>query len=164
MKRLILLFLLAINCYAHGQITISGTVIGTNKTSIVGATVMIVGSFDGTITDSQGHYQFNTGLKGEQTILIEEIRLFYSMEKGTYLNTINNRNYVLEYPLEQIMDMLNPNDYFKISRKYIVRIDAAKEIIAHSNSRLKLKIDGFETESNIVAREKVGAFKAWLDQ
>ncbi len=99
-----------------------------------------------------------------KAIPIDEIRLFYSMEKGTYLNTINNRNYVLEYPLEQIVDLLNPQDYFKISRKYIVHIDAAKEIIAHSNSRLKLKIEGFETESIIVAREKVSAFKAWLDQ
>ncbi|MFT5823445.1 MAG: DNA-binding LytR/AlgR family response regulator [Crocinitomix sp.] len=99
-----------------------------------------------------------------KAIPIEDVRLFYSMEKGTYLNTINNRNYVLEYPLEQISEMLNPQNYFKISRKYIVHIDAAKEIIAHSNSRLKLKIDGFETESIIVAREKVAAFKAWLDQ
>lgn len=99
-----------------------------------------------------------------KAIPIEEIRLFYSMEKGTYLNTIYNRNYVLEYPLEQIVEMLNPNNYFKISRKYIVSVNAAKEIIVHSNSRLKLKIDGFETESIIVAREKVVAFKAWLDQ
>lgn len=99
-----------------------------------------------------------------KAIPIEEVRLFYSMEKGTYLNTINNRNYVLEYPLEQIVEMLDPRDYFKISRKYIVHINAAKEIIAHSNSRLKLKIEGFETESIIVAREKVVAFKAWLDQ
>lgn len=99
-----------------------------------------------------------------KAIPVDEIRLFYSMEKGTYLNTINNRNYVLEYPLEQIVDMLNPQNYFKISRKYIVHIDASKEIIAHSNSRLKLKIEGFETESIIVAREKVSAFKAWLDQ
>ena len=99
-----------------------------------------------------------------KAIPIEEIDLFYSMEKGTYLHTINNRNYVLEYSLEQIMEMLNPQDYFKISRKYITRIDAPQEIIAHSNSRLKLKIKGFEQESIIVAREKVSAFKAWLDQ
>jgi hypothetical protein len=73
MKRFTLLLLLAFNCYAYGQITISGTVVGINETPIAGATVMIAGSFDGTITDNEGHYQFTTELIGEQTLLIKFI-------------------------------------------------------------------------------------------
>ena len=99
-----------------------------------------------------------------KSIAIDDVSLFYSLEKGTYLHTNQNRNYVIEYSLEQIIEMLNPNTFFKINRKYIISIDTPSEIISHSNSRLKLMIKGFENEEIIVARERVKDFKYWLDR
>jgi len=97
-----------------------------------------------------------------KTISIEDINAFYSEQKGTYLLTNTGRNYVLDESLEQIANKLNPNSFFKISRKIIVNIHAIDEIIAHSNSRLKLKIPFLELDEVIVAREKVSDFKAWI--
>lgn len=99
-----------------------------------------------------------------KAIPTEDIKAFYSLEKGTYLLTKQNRNYVVEHSLEQLMELLNPEDFFRINRKFIVHIDAPETIIAHTNSRLKLVVNGYEGESIIVAREKVQSFKAWLDQ
>lgn len=99
-----------------------------------------------------------------KVIPIEEIKAFYSLEKGTFALTTNNRNYDLEYSLEQIMDFVDPKQYFRINRKFIVHIAAATEIFAHTNSRLKLVLPGYEGESIIVAREKVQAFKSWLNE
>ena len=99
-----------------------------------------------------------------KTIPTTEIKAFYSLKKGTYLVTENNRNYVVENSLEQIIELLNPQLFFKISRKYIVNINAAKEIIAYTNSRLKLVIEGIDDAEIIVSREKVNSFKTWLDQ
>jgi len=98
-----------------------------------------------------------------KVIPIEEIKAFYSLEKGTFVLTTHNRNYVLEYSLEQLVDLVDPKLYFRINRKFIVHITAASEIIAHTNSRLKLVLTGYEGESIIVAREKVQAFKSWLN-
>lgn len=99
-----------------------------------------------------------------RTIPVTDISAFYSLDKGTYLHTVSNRNYVLEFSLEQVMEMLDPKKYFRINRKHIVSINCIDEIIAHTNSRLKLKIKDFENEDIIVAREKVKDFKLWLDQ
>jgi len=99
-----------------------------------------------------------------KAIPVNEIKAFYSLEKGTYLLTDQLRNYVLEHSLEQLMEMIDPTLFFRINRKFIVRIDAPKSIISHTNSRLKLIVEGYEYESIIVAREKVQAFKMWLDQ
>ena len=99
-----------------------------------------------------------------KTISTNDISVFYSMDKGTFLHTKSNRNYVLEYSLEHLQNKIDPSVFFKINRKYIISIDAPTEIIAHTNSRLKIKIEGFENESIIVAREKVKEFKKWLDQ
>ncbi len=97
-----------------------------------------------------------------KTIPTDDINAFYSEHKGTYLLTNTGRNYVLDEPLEQISNQLNPNSFFKISRKVIVNIHAIEEIIAHSNSRLKLTIPFLELNEVIVAREKVSDFKIWI--
>ena len=97
-----------------------------------------------------------------KTISVDHINAFYSEHKGTYLLTDTGRNYVMDDSLEQVAQKLNPNTFFKISRKVIVNINAIEEIIAHSNSRLKLKIPFLELDEVIVAREKVSDFKAWI--
>ena len=97
-----------------------------------------------------------------KTIPTENINAFYSEQKGTYLLTNEGRNYVLDDSLEQVSTKLDPAIFFKISRKIVVNINAIDEIIAHSNSRLKLKIPFLELDEVIVAREKVNDFKAWI--
>lgn len=99
-----------------------------------------------------------------KSIPTEEINAFYSLQKGTYLLTNSGRNYVVDYALEEVIQLLNPNKFFKINRKVIVNIFSIKEIISHSNSRLKLVIPHLELDEVIVAREKVNEFKKWIDQ
>ncbi len=98
-----------------------------------------------------------------RTIMVEDILAFYSFEKTTYLHTNTHRNYIVDYPLEELENMLDPDRFFKINRKYIVSIDACSQIIAWSNSRLKIDIDGIDDQKIVVARERVQAFKTWLD-
>lgn len=98
-----------------------------------------------------------------KSISTEEIAAFYSMEKATYLVTKSKRNFILDQSLAELMTQLNPERFFKVSRKHIVVIDAIEEIIVFSNSRLLLKVNGMETQQIIVAREKVKEFKEWLE-
>ncbi len=99
-----------------------------------------------------------------KSIETHEINAFYSLKKGTFLLTNTGRNYVLDYSLEDVNKMINPNQFFKINRKIIVAFNSIQEIIAHSNSRLKLIIPHLEMDEIVVAREKVNEFKQWLDQ
>jgi len=57
---------------------------------------------------------------------------------------------------------LDPKDFFRISRKYIVPLQAVKEIHVHSNSRLKISLPTYKADEVIVARERVSDFKEWL--
>ena len=98
-----------------------------------------------------------------RTIMVEEILAFYSFEKTTFLHTTAHRNYIIDYSLEELESMLDPKNFFKINRKYIVSIDACSQIIAWSNNRLKIDIKGIDDQKIVVARERVREFKAWLD-
>ena len=96
-------------------------------------------------------------------IAIEEILAFYSFEKTTYLFTREFRNYIIDYSIEDLEGMLDPGRYFRINRKYIVSIEACSQILAWSNSRLKIDIEGIDDQKIVVARERVKEFKRWLD-
>lgn len=99
-----------------------------------------------------------------KSVPVEEIRVFFSQEKASFILTTEGRTYCIDYALDQLEPMVDPEKYFRINRKYIVSIDACTNILAWTNSRLRLKIDGIDDSDIIVARERVVEFKNWLDR
>lgn len=95
-------------------------------------------------------------------VTIDEIECLYSENKGTYIHTSDNRDYLLDGTLEQIESELNPKDFFRVSRKYIIPLKAIKDIVVYSNSRLKIILPTYKTDDVIVSRERVNDFKEWL--
>lgn len=95
---------------------------------------------------------------------IDEIALFFSSEKYTFIRNTAGRDYGIDFSLEQVATMVNPSVFFRVSRKHIVAISAIKDIIAYSGSRLKLKLSVPADEDILVSREKVAEFKAWLEK
>jgi DNA-binding LytR/AlgR family response regulator len=99
-----------------------------------------------------------------KSVPVEDILVFYSQEKASFIRTSDKHTYCIDYALDQLEPMLDPEKYFRINRKYIVSIDACTNILAWTNSRLRLKIDGIDDSDIIVARERVVEFKMWLDR
>jgi len=95
-------------------------------------------------------------------INVENIVCFYSENKGTYLHTNKDRSYLIEGTLEQLQEQLNPQKYFKVNRACIVQLKAIKDIVAYTNSRLKIRLNYYNNDDIIVSREKVKDFKNWL--
>jgi DNA-binding LytR/AlgR family response regulator len=93
---------------------------------------------------------------------IEEVECFYSENKGTYLHTFDNRNYLLDTTLELLETELDPAAFYRVSRKFIIPMKGIKEIQMHSNSRLKVILLSYKDDEIIVARERVNDFKDWL--
>jgi len=96
-------------------------------------------------------------------INIEDIECIYSENKGTYVFTNGGRNYLLDVTLDQLEDELEPHVFFRISRKYYVNINAIKDMVSYTNSRLQIKLNHFNAQEVIVARERVKDFKNWLE-
>ena len=96
-------------------------------------------------------------------IPVDEIECFYSENKGTYAHTIDGRDYLLDTTLEQMEGELSPEVFFRINRKFYVNINAIKDIISYTNSRLQLKLHSYKEQEVIVARERVRDFKLWLE-
>ena len=99
-----------------------------------------------------------------KVIAVEEIECFYSENKGTYIHTFDNRDYLIETTLEVLEQELDAKDFYRISRKFIVPLRAIKEIVVYSNSRLKVILPSYKEDEVIVSREKVVHFKDWLSK
>jgi DNA-binding LytR/AlgR family response regulator len=96
-------------------------------------------------------------------INIDAVECFYSENKATYIHTVEKRNHLLDFSLEHWQEQLNPEQFFRVNRTFIVHINAIKDIIAYSNSRLKLILNSFAETEIIVSRERVKEFKRWIE-
>ncbi len=92
------------------------------------------------------------------------INYFYSLQKSTFLFENSGRSYDINYSLDQLETQLDPKQFFRISRKYIINIGAIQDIITYSSSRLKLIIKESNEENIIVSRRKINEFKKWLEK
>ena len=94
---------------------------------------------------------------------IDAIECFYSENKSTYIHTAENRNYLLDNSLEVWQEELDPEQFFRVNRTFVVYINSIKDIIAYSNSRLKLILNSYNETEIIVSRERVKDFKKWIN-
>ena len=96
-------------------------------------------------------------------INVDEVECFYSENKGTYAHTVDGRDYLLDTTLEILENELEPQTFFRVSRKFYVNINAIKDIISYTNSRLQIKLNTPLDQEIIVSRERVKDFKIWLE-
>ena len=103
---------------------------------------------------------------GSQLVSISssEISFFYHENKVVWLKTLNNKKYAVDYTLDQLEPLLSPKNFFRINRKFIVAYPSIQKVTAFTNSRLKLALQHADKAVDIiVSRERVSAFKDWLD-
>ncbi len=96
-------------------------------------------------------------------INVEDAECFYSENKGTYIHTKDNRDYLLECTLEQLETELDPAQFFRVSRKFIISVNSIKDIVVYTNSRLKVILPTYKEDEVIVSRERVNDFREWIN-
>jgi len=91
------------------------------------------------------------------------ISYFFAEGRDVYLRSTNGKKYLIEYTLESLEELLDPKQFLRVNRSYIVHINSVKDVIVYANRRLKLTLDPKTENELIVSREKVAKFKQWLE-
>ncbi|MEO1487570.1 MAG: LytTR family DNA-binding domain-containing protein [Bacteroidota bacterium] len=94
---------------------------------------------------------------------VADIAYFKSMDGMIFLHTHSSQSYPIEYTIDQLENILNPIQFFRVNRKFMVSVESVVEIHSYFNSRLLLKLLPKEEEQVIVSRERTTNFKKWLD-
>jgi len=103
------------------------------------------------------------GLK-YRSVSVDEIGYFHSQDSITYLCSKGGNSWIIDHTLDELESLLDPQSFFRINRHIIVKEDRIASIDSYFNSRLSLELDPSHKEDAIVSREKVKAFKNWLDE
>ena len=102
---------------------------------------------------------------GDKIILIkvENIALFYSESKTTFLVTDENREYIVDESLDAIEAKLDPKHFFRIGRSSIVSLEQIQVVSKHFGSRLKVQLHSSKRDDLFVSRARTSEFLDWLN-
>jgi len=96
------------------------------------------------------------------SIEVDDIAYFYSDGRLNFFKTTDNRKFVVDYTMDELEEMLDPEKYFRISRSFYVSINSVAKIDDYFGNRLILGIKPVVDKEALVSREKVTEFKKWL--
>ncbi|HDS07494.1 MAG TPA: response regulator transcription factor [Bacteroides sp.] len=100
-----------------------------------------------------------------RSVPVSDIRCFYIRERCNFLLTESGKSYPVDHSLDKIEQLVDPKQFFRISRNVIIQFDSIRDIISYSSSRLKIILAGWTGENDLlVSRERVAAFKGWMDR
>ena len=95
---------------------------------------------------------------------VAEIAYFYSKEGMTYAVLTDTKHYPVDYSLDNLMNELNPGDFFRINRQYLIKHSSIKQVHVFPKSHLKLELTPKPLDDIFVSIDKVTAFKKWLGE
>jgi DNA-binding LytR/AlgR family response regulator len=100
-----------------------------------------------------------------RSVPTSNIDCFYIKERCNFILVDNGKSYPVDLSLEKIEQLLDPELFFRVSRNFIIHIQAIRDIVAYSAHRLKITLANWnEDEDILVSRERVTAFKHWMDR
>ena len=120
-----------------------------------------------TLESCKGKYKKRFAVNiGSKIISVEtsKVAYFYSMEKSTFMSTGDGHQYPLDFSLDHLEQILDPEDFSRISRQHIVHYPFIKKIHVLSKSRIKVETDPAAEEDLLVSNARAHKFRLWLDR
>ncbi|MBN9384598.1 MAG: response regulator transcription factor [Chitinophagaceae bacterium] len=101
---------------------------------------------------------------GQKLVSIEmnEIAYFFSDGRLNFFKTVDSRKFVVDYTMDELEDMVDPKQYFRISRSFYVSAGCIDKIEEYFGNRLILTLRPAVDKEALVSREKVTDFKKWM--
>lgn len=101
----------------------------------------------------------------EQLIPIqkEEIAYFFTSNGLVCLVRRDAKHFIIDYNLEELEKMLEPSYFFRVNRQVIATVPSIHHIHTYFNGKLKLDLAPKLAQEVLVSREKVQAFKGWIE-
>lgn len=93
---------------------------------------------------------------------MDEISFFYTTNKNTSIFLRDGRNYVYSKTLEQIEGTLNPSEFIRANKQFIIARHSIKNITIWFDSRLLVTLDVEPPERIFISKNKAAEFKGWI--
>jgi DNA-binding LytR/AlgR family response regulator len=112
-------------------------------------------------TEYKSRFMITVGTR-IRSIETVDIAYFYSEEKLTFMVTKDGHQLPIDFSLEKLATLLNPRDFFRISRQFLVSFSSIQNVQAHLKGKLKLELLPKCKFDVMVSGDRMTDFKEWL--
>ncbi|MEG1076869.1 MAG: LytTR family DNA-binding domain-containing protein [Mucinivorans sp.] len=97
------------------------------------------------------------------TLQVADIAYFYSENRVTFAVTHLGREHTIDLSLDKLTDELDPDQFFRANRQMLLCISSIKKVEPYFNGRITLHLKPELRSQVTVSKEKITAFKSWLN-
>jgi DNA-binding LytR/AlgR family response regulator len=94
----------------------------------------------------------------------EDIAYFFSQDKNTFIQTRKNQTMGIDYSLDALEKMIDPERFFRANRKYLVHMESIEHIQILSKSKIEVALIPPVEEEVIISFKRSREFKTWLNK
>lgn len=96
-------------------------------------------------------------------VAVEDIAYFFTEDSESQMVTTEGKRHFVNDSLDHLEKQLNPLDFFRANRQYIISIKAIKKVRQHFNRKLKVELTPGKNVEAMISKERASEFKGWLD-
>ncbi|UYZ58218.1 LytR/AlgR family response regulator transcription factor [Hymenobacter latericus] len=114
----------------------------------------------------QRQYRARFLVKNGQSIKVvplHDIAYFQAEDAVVFLVTHEKKRFIVNFTLDQLEEQLDPQQFFRANRQYIVHINAVSEVKPYLKGRLFLQLNPAPAEGIFISSTRAASFKQWLD-
>ncbi len=111
--------------------------------------------------DYKDRFMISVGTK-IRSIETPDIAYFFLEERVVFLSTKDGMNLPVDYSLDKLVQLLNPRQFFRVNRQYLVSLSAIQTIHSYSAGKLKLDLLPRPRHDVFVSGDRMTEFKEWL--
>jgi DNA-binding LytR/AlgR family response regulator len=90
------------------------------------------------------------------------IAYFYFEEGAAYLVTREGQRLTIDYSLDRLVPLLDPKQFFRVNRQYVISLAAIEVVHNHSVGRLEVELKPKARQPVLVSGNRATEFKEWL--
>lgn len=98
------------------------------------------------------------------SVPVGDIAYFFSDDRFVYFITFAKNKYIVHYKMEELSGILNPEEFYRVNRSYIISVKSIDQIHPYFGSRFKLKLNPPASEEILVSKAKSPGFRKWLGE
>jgi len=96
-------------------------------------------------------------------VKLQDVGFFYTENGVVYLELTDEKRFTIPYTLEQLESMLDPHQFFRANRQFILNRDFIDNIEHYFNRKLFITCKIASPEKIIISRVKSQPFLQWLE-
>lgn len=98
------------------------------------------------------------------SVKTDEVAYAYTKERLHFIKTISGLDYAIDNNLDELEEQLDPEEYFRVNRQFIVRYSSIDKVYAWFDNKIKLLVKPAAYEDIVISRLRAPEFKKWLDK